>query len=120
MIIDGKEYLPVYRGRYHCPWEKECSDPNWPPKSWKTDAGFTKHLGECKARPDGTGSWKPAPKQEKVLWGLCKCGEVIYEGDTVTMFGDHEKVACIACFDTIPGAHVDCAGLRFPEITLTQ
>ena len=63
--------------------------------------------------------WTP-PLKPKVLWGLCGCGEVIYEGDTVTMYGDHEVVACIACFDTVPGAHVDCAGLKFPDVTLTQ
>jgi len=65
--------------------------------------------------------WIPAPPKEKVLWGLCPtCGGVICEGDTVAMYGDHAIVACIGCFDTIPNAHVDCAGLRFPGETLSQ
>lgn len=65
--------------------------------------------------------WTPPPNPEKILWGLCpSCGAVICEGDTVAMLGDHDKVACIACFDTIPGAHVDCVGLRLPDLTLSQ
>jgi len=43
---------------------------------------------------------------------------MIFEGDSVGMFGDHDQVVCLDCFDTLPGAHLDCAGLHFPELTL--
>lgn len=41
--------------------------------------------------------WKPSPVQEKKFWGLCNCGEKIYEGDAVGMVADHEVVVCYAC-----------------------
>ena len=118
MTIDGKEYLPDHRGRYYCP--NKCGNPDWPAPHWSTEKGFAGHMAKCKGKSDNLGGWTPPPEMPKVLWGLCSCGEVIYEGDTVTMYGDHDQVACIACFETIPDAHVDCAGLKFPEITLSQ
>ena len=78
-------------------------------------------MAKCKGKPDNLGEWTLPPVPDKTVWGLCpSCGVVICEGDTVTMYGDHDQVACIACFDTIPGAHVDCAGLKFPDIMLSQ
>jgi hypothetical protein len=63
--------------------------------------------------------WKPNPVPAKVLWGLCECGESIYEGDAVWMRGDHEQVACFECGDRIvEKGHLDCAGLKLPGITL--
>lgn len=66
--------------------------------------------------------WKPAPGQEKKLWGICPCGVIIYEGDSVGMIGDHWKVVCHTCFISgeLPESHLDCAGLRFPDETLSQ
>lgn len=66
--------------------------------------------------------WKPPPKLEKVLWGICICGEAIYRGDSVGMIGDHERVVCYACLlaGALPESHLDCAGLRFPDSTLSQ
>lgn len=66
--------------------------------------------------------YKPAATKEKVLWGLCRCGEQICEGDAVGMVGDHTHVVCYSCFatDDFPDHHLDCAGLRFPDETLSQ
>ena len=66
--------------------------------------------------------WSPIPRQDKVLWGLCKCGEVIYEGDSVGMKGDHQCVVCYTCWMTgeFPDTHADCAGLKLPDATLSQ
>ena len=66
--------------------------------------------------------WNPAPAKERVIWGLCACGEVIREGDSVGMWGEHVKVICYACWMTgeYPEYHCDCAGLKFPDATLSQ
>lgn len=66
--------------------------------------------------------WKPSPVQENKFWGLCDCGEKIYEGDAVGMVADHEVVVCYVCLlaGEIPDIHLDCAGLRFPDETLSQ
>lgn len=68
------------------------------------------------------GKWKPSPEKEKVLWGLCSCGEILYEGESVGMYGEHAKVICYACWMSgkFPEFHVDCAGLHFPDATLAQ
>jgi hypothetical protein len=83
MIIDGVEYLPDYRGRYHCPFEKDCSNPNYPPSTWKTEKGFAKHLSECKARPGGSGVWQKPAERPKTVWGICPdCGKDILENES--------------------------------------
>lgn len=66
--------------------------------------------------------WIPAAEQEKVLWGLCPCGETILEGDPVGMVADHIKVVCYSCWlaGLLPDGHCDCAGLRLPDATLSQ
>lgn len=66
--------------------------------------------------------WKPAAQQEKVLYGSCPCGEEIFEGDAVAMYGDHEQVRCYTCWMTgeFTDFHLDCAGLKFPDVTLSQ
>jgi hypothetical protein len=67
-------------------------------------------------------AWSPAAPKEKTLWGICQCGEPICEGDSVGMYGEHERVVCYTCWLTgeHPEMHLDCAGLRFPDVTLTQ
>jgi hypothetical protein len=62
--------------------------------------------------------WKPAEKPAPQMWGLCPCGAIIMVGDTVIMYGDHEKVVCFDCRDALPEGHIDCAGLHFPDVTL--
>lgn len=67
--------------------------------------------------------WKPEPPKEKTLWGLCACGEVIHDGDTVGMRADHKFVICYQCCLSekfTEDMHIDCAGLRFPDATLSQ
>lgn len=66
--------------------------------------------------------WKPASGNKKVLWGLCPCGEVIYEGDSVGMYSDHAKVVCYTCWISgkFPEFHGDCAGLKLPDAALSQ
>jgi hypothetical protein len=66
--------------------------------------------------------WKPAEKQEKVLWGTCACGRDIYKGDSVGMHGDHVKVICYECWMTgeFSDYHCDCCSLVFPDATLSQ
>lgn len=65
--------------------------------------------------------WKPVPPKEKKLWGTCSCGELIYEGDSVGMVADHERVVCYSCWlgGALPNGHVDCAGLKFPDATFS-
>lgn len=67
-------------------------------------------------------NWTPAAPKEKVLYGLCPCGEVICEGDSVGMYGNHERVVCYQCWLTgeFIEFHLDCAGLKFPDHTLSQ
>lgn len=69
-----------------------------------------------------SGKWKPAPEQEKVLWGSCFCGELIYEGDPVGMIADHVKVVCYSCWIAgfLSESHLDCAGLILPDATLSH
>ena len=77
MIIDGKEYERDRKGFYRCPYP-DCHHPDYPARKFKTDAGFIKHLGECKARPDGSGVWHNPPDPPEVLWGICPdCGKEI-------------------------------------------
>lgn len=67
--------------------------------------------------------WNPDPPKEKVLWGLCKsCGATICEGDSVGMVADHEQVICYNCFANgeFTDFHMDCAGLKLPDSTLSQ
>lgn len=65
---------------------------------------------------------KPSPLKRKVLWGLCPCAEPIYEGDSVGMRGDHEAVVCYVCWveGKLQDSHLDCAGLKLPEATLSN
>jgi hypothetical protein len=69
-----------------------------------------------------TEKWKPESGKDKALWGLCACGETIYEGDAVGMRGDHVQVVCYACWleGKILEAHLDCVGLRLPGVTLSN
>jgi len=64
--------------------------------------------------------WSPEPQKEKVLYGLCPCGEQICEGDSVGMVADHEQVCCYTCWlaGALPNGHLDCCNLKLPEITL--
>jgi hypothetical protein len=66
--------------------------------------------------------WQSPPEKEKILWGLCPCGEVIHEGDSVGMYGEHTRVVCYVCWMSgrFPDFHVDCVGLKFPDATLAQ
>lgn len=66
--------------------------------------------------------WTVPTQQEKVLWGLCPCGEVIHVGDPVGMYGEHRKVICYTCWmnGKFPEFHCDYAGLIFPDATLAQ
>ena len=50
-IIDfeGKLVKPDKKGTYKCPYK--CGRSDYPQPSWKTEAGFRKHMGECGKRP---------------------------------------------------------------------
>ena len=64
--------------------------------------------------------WKPAPKPEKIPFGLCCCGEMICEGDSVGMIADHEQVVCYTCWlaGALPLGHLDSCALKFPGVVL--
>jgi hypothetical protein len=62
--------------------------------------------------------WKPAEPKPRELWGLCPCGAVILVGDSVWMYGDHDRVVCLDCQDKLPEGHLDCAGLILPGVAL--
>jgi hypothetical protein len=66
--------------------------------------------------------WKPEPSKEKALWGICRCGEPIYEGNAVGMVAEHELVVCYTCWlvSDVEEMHLDCAGLKLPDATLSQ
>lgn len=66
--------------------------------------------------------WKPDPPKEKVLWGSCECGKDIYEGDSVGMVADHKCVVCYSCWlaSDFEDMHLDAAGLKLPDATLSQ
>jgi hypothetical protein len=123
MIIDGKVYERDWKGFYRCPYP-DCHHPDFPARKFKTDAGFIKHLSECKARPYGSGVWHKPPDPPKVLWGLCAdCGKEIYEMESCWPMSDRTVCVSNGCWEKYCeqgiGFH-DCAGLKFPEITLSQ
>lgn len=66
--------------------------------------------------------WKRAAEKGKVLYGMCPCGEEIFEGDAVGMYGDHEQIVCYSCWlaGALPDGHLDAAGLQLPNETLSQ
>jgi hypothetical protein len=119
MIVDGVEYLRDYKGFWRCPFP-ECHHPDYPARKFKTDAGFIKHLGECKARPDGSGVWQKPPEPPKTVWGVCPdCQKPILSGETVWWMVD--KKVCMGCYEPYLAAdvgHMDCCDLVLPGVTL--
>lgn len=88
---------------------------NVPSRVWVNSRFLTSDSKKAEA-------WTPAAKKEKVFYGLCPCGEQICEGDSVGMYGEHERLVCYACWLTgeHTDMHLDCCGLRFPDPTLSQ
>jgi hypothetical protein len=122
MTIDGKEYLPDHRGRYYCP--NKCGNPDWPAPHWSTEKGFAGHMAKCKGKPDNLEGWTPPPEPDKTVWGICPdCGKDIYEMESCWPMSDRTICVSNGCWEKYCeqgiGFH-DCAGLKFPEITLSQ
>jgi hypothetical protein len=116
--FEGNTYGRDSRGKYRCP--HKCHDPNWPPKSWVSDAGFLKHLGECKGKPEPELPWSPIAPQEREKFADCPdCLKPIWKMSSYwEMRGGF---CCIDCyrpyFEQGLGFHAP-AGLDLPELAL--
>jgi predicted RNA-binding Zn-ribbon protein involved in translation (DUF1610 family) len=115
---EGKTYERDSRSKYRC--NGGCSDPNYPPRSWTSDAGFLKHLGECKGKPEAELTWSPIAPQEREKFADCPdCLKPIWK--MTTCWWMHDRIVCPDCyrpyFDAGKG-HWDAAGLELPLFSL--
>lgn len=116
---EGKTYERDGRGKYRC--DNACSDPNYPPRSWTSDAGFLKHLAECKGKPESELIWSPVATGEREKFADCPdCNATIWK---MTSYWEMQggRFVCIDCyrpyFERGEGFH-SCAGLDIPALAL--
>ena len=118
MLFEGIEYKPRWDGNYFCPWP--CSDPNYPPRRWKSEKGFAKHLSECKAKPGPELVWVPKPKMAQEVFCECDdCGDPIYKITACWQIGS--RVVCWDCHEPYLEAGMgyhEAAGLKLPAVML--
>jgi hypothetical protein len=116
--FEGVKYETGKGGKYRCPWP--CSDPNYPPRSFKTEKGFLKHLGECKAKPRPELVYVPEEPGKPKAEGLClDCGQMLYRHQSCWRIG--ERVVCYGCREAYMEAGMgfhDCLNLELPGLTL--
>lgn len=114
----GREYLPDHKGRFFCPWK--CHDPNYPPKNWLTEKGFSGHLAKCKAKPEPELEYvAPATVGPEYFADCADCGEPILK--LTSCWRMRDKITCIDCHEPYLESgmgHHDCAGLEFPGFVL--
>jgi len=117
--FEGKSYDRDSRGKYRCP--NPCSDPNYPPRSWVSDAGFLKHLAECRGKPERELVWNPSAAQEREKFADCPdCHQPIWK---MTSYWEMTsgKFVCIDCYlpyyERGEGFHAP-AGLDISQLAL--
>ena len=116
MIFEGVQYEPGRDGKFRCPWR--CGSDDYPQPSWKTEKGFTKHLGGCAAKAQA--EWKPTPEPERKVFTECPdCGaNIMYMSSCWQM---RDRMVCIDCWEPYYEAGIgyhSAAGLDLPGISL--